>query len=526
MLKVIVADDEERVCRLIRMIVDWESLDMEVIGTASNGIEALELVESLRPDILITDIRMPGCDGLELIEKAKAILPYLQIALISGYAQFEYAQTAINIGVGGYILKPIKKEIITATLKKLGKTCRERVEQASTSERLLQDSHKNSELLRGRLLEDLLSHRLQEPSRDLLEKNYGFMAEGGMLQVFIIKMDCDFKRFHDPSTGFIKKKTEDIFDTTVAPLCQLNIFQMHLSSWYGILNYKNDEQAKIRRALRECLNQLEAHHFGGVEFSLAIGKAANCAEDLPASLQDAQIAIAERLTERTGRLLETGKSELHHDSKKLTEKYIKTMERVADMLSNEEADEALEEMIDEIQSVGLRGYELFSLVMSVGRKFAMHLNLDEDAAIINEFDEQCELCGSAGKLLDYLRSFITEQINNARNRLESASIRPIRIARQFITQHFNEPITLEDICAATGFSMSYFSKLFKKETGEGFSKYLVRVRIDRAKELLRDTDTPVSEICGLVGYSDIKHFTGTFKKMTNLNPGQYRKLYG
>ena len=526
MLKVIIADDEERVCRLIRMIVDWDTLDMEVIGTASNGIEALELVESLRPDILITDIRMPGCDGLELIEKAKAILPYLQIALISGYAQFEYAQTAINIGVGGYILKPIKKEIITATLQKLGNTCRERVELTSTSERLLEDSHKNSELLRGRLLEDLLSHRLQEPSRELLGKNYGFMTEGGLLQVFIIKMDCDYKRFHDPSTSFIKKKTEDIFDTTVAALCQINVFQLYLSSWYGILNYKNGEQSQIRRALRECLNQLEAHCFGGVEFSLAIGKVAVRAEDLPASLQDAQIAIAERLTERTGRLLETGKSDQRHDSKKLTEKYIKTMERVADMLSKEEADEALDEMIGEIQSVGLRGYELFSLVVSVGKKFALRLDLDEDAAIINEFEEQCELCGSAGKLLDYFRSFIIEQINDARSRLESVSIRPIRIARQFITQHFSEPITLEDVCTATGFSMSYFSKLFKKETGEGFSKYLVRVRIDKAKELLRDTDTPVAEICGLVGYSDIKHFTGTFKKMTNLNPGQYRKLYG
>ena len=109
MLKVIIADDEERVCRLVQMIVDWDSLGMEVIGTASNGLEALELLENLRPDILITDIRMPGCDGLELIEKAKAILPHLQIAMISGYAQFEYAQAAMNFDVGGYILKPTFK---------------------------------------------------------------------------------------------------------------------------------------------------------------------------------------------------------------------------------------------------------------------------------------------------------------------------------------------------------------------------------------------------------------------------------
>jgi two-component system response regulator YesN len=526
MLKVLVADDEERVCRLIKMIVDWDSLNMEVIGTAANGLEALELVESLRPDILITDIRMPGCDGLELIEKAKAISPNLQIALISGYAQFEYAQSAINIGVGGYILKPIKKEIITATLAKLGNTCRERAELALASERLLQDSHKNSELLRDRLLEDLLSIRLRKPSRELLERNYGFSAGSELIQVFIIKIDCAYERFHDPSTGFVKRKTEDIFESTVAALCEANVFQLYLSSWYGIINFKKENQAQIRRALRECLNQLEAHHFGGMEFTLAIGKAVDCPEMLPDSMQDAQIAVAERLTEGTGRLLESSKTEQQHDLKKLTEKYIKTMERVADMLSKEEADSAVSEIADEIQNAGLRGHEIFNLVMSAGKKFVLQLSLDEDAAVINEFEEQCELCGSAGKLLDYLRGFLFEQISNARNRLESMAIRPIRIARQFVMQHFDEPITLEDVCDAAGFSISYFSKLFKKETGEGFSKYLVRVRIDRAKELLRDTNTPVAEVCELVGYSDIKHFTGTFKKMTNLNPGQYRKLYG
>ena len=82
------------------------------------------------------------------------------------------------------------------------------------------------------------------------------------------------------------------------------------------------------------------------------------------------------------------------------------------------------------------------------------------------------------------------------------------------------------MAAATGFSVSYFSALFKKETGEGFAKYLTRVRMERAKELLQETNLPVAEICSQVGYSDLKHFNQTFKKVTSLSPGQYRKLYG
>ena len=107
-----------------------------------------------------------------------------------------------------------------------------------------------------------------------------------------------------------------------------------------------------------------------------------------------------------------------------------------------------------------------------------------------------------------------------------AATRPIRVARQYVQQHYHEPITLEQVCEATGFSVSYFSALFKKETGEGFVKYLTRVRISHAKELLQQTNLPVAEICARVGYNDIKHFTQMFKKETNLSPAQYRKLYG
>jgi len=304
------------------------------------------------------------------------------------------------------------------------------------------------------------------------------------------------------------------------------VLQLNLSAGYGILNYSSEKQARIRRALREYLNQLEAHQIGGVEFTLSIGKAVDSAELLPVSMQDAQIAIAERLVEGTGRLLEAGSTDLQPVSRKLVEKYVRAAERVADMLSKEEADGMVNELADEIRNSGLCGYALMELVMTVGKMFAIRLSMDGDAAFLRDFEEQCELCGSVGKLLECLRGFLSEQIKVVLDRFESEAIRPIRVAKNYVLQHFSEPITLEDVCAATGFSVSYFSKLFKKESGEGFSKYLARVRIDRAKELLRETNLPVTEVCDMVGYSDIKHFTGMFKKMTSLSPGQYRRLYG
>ena len=157
MLKVVIADDEARVCQLILMLADWDGLGMEVAGVASNGLEALELVERLRPDILITDIRMPGCHGLELIERAKDKFPQLEIIIISGYAHFEFAQTAIKHGVGDYLIKPIKREELMATLEKLGQRCRQRNQSATEMEQLRRSNQETENLLRLRLPLDILN---------------------------------------------------------------------------------------------------------------------------------------------------------------------------------------------------------------------------------------------------------------------------------------------------------------------------------------------------------------------------------
>ena len=120
----------------------------------------------------------------------------------------------------------------------------------------------------------------------------------------------------------------------------------------------------------------------------------------------------------------------------------------------------------------------------------------------------------------------THLIGQVQESRANESARPIRLAKQYVLQHFSEPITLEEVCEAVGFSISYFSALFKKETGEGFAKYLTRIRIDEAKNLLRETSLSVGEIGEKVGYSDRKHFTSNFRKIVGLNPAEYRKLYG
>lgn len=119
MLKVLIADDEEKICQLIEKLIDWKTLGLSVAAVALNGIDAISKITEHKPDIVITDIRMPGIDGMELIERTKRICPDTEVIIISGYRHFEYAQTAIRYGVRNYLLKPIHKKRINRCITEM-----------------------------------------------------------------------------------------------------------------------------------------------------------------------------------------------------------------------------------------------------------------------------------------------------------------------------------------------------------------------------------------------------------------------
>ena len=529
MLRVVVADDEDRICQLILMLADWDSLGMEVAGAASNGLEALELVDRLHPDILITDIRMPGCHGLDLIQRAKAKFPQLEIVIISGYAHFEFAQTAIKYGVGDYLLKPIKREELMATLEKLGQRCRQRARSAVEVECLRQTNRETVEQLRTRLPLDLLNRRLETVTKEQLWDTYRFRAQPGLCQTVLLKIDDPSGAFSAATMEIIQDKTSKIFHRELSPLCHEVLLAFQKSWGCCLLNYPKERQEAVRKHLRGGLDQLLAQRpiFGPLEFSLALGPATDRVEDLPGCVREVRRAAADRLIQGTGRLLESSPRPPELDREHLLEQYRRAMERGIESADLELLDQAVDRLIQAVRDASrVRGWEVLELAAGAGRMFLLRPEIEGREQLQQKFEAACDRCGRWEQLFQCLRQTQCEQVQAIQERRRSDAARPIREAKQYVLKHYSQPITLEDVCGMVGFSPSYFSALFKKETGEGFAKYLTRVRMERAKELLQRTSLPVSEICTQVGYSDVKHFTQNFKKETNLNPGQYRKLYG
>ena len=219
MQKVIIADDEERICRLIEALVDWRALDMEVAAIAHNGLEAAELVGQLCPDILITDIRMPGCSGLELIERVKKERPELEIIIISGYAHFDYAKSAIKFGVGEYLLKPINKAELTMTLERLRAKIDCRIREREDKQQLERKSKNDVRRLRDLLLERLREQKEEPLSLERLREEYYLDVQPGCFQAIWLKIDCPGEEPGEEGKHIIIERSGRLIESCLAGKC-------------------------------------------------------------------------------------------------------------------------------------------------------------------------------------------------------------------------------------------------------------------------------------------------------------------
>ena len=529
MMKVVIADDEVRICQLILALVDWEALGLKVVGTAHNGLEAIEMVRALRPDILITDIRMPGCSGLELIDQVKRDDQSLEIVIISGYAHFEYAQQAIKYGVGDYLLKPISKTELTVTLQKLaGRICAQR-KNAEDEAQQKKKTQKDVALLRENLISGLLDQKNRKISIGELQEQYGLQVQDGVFQAFLLKMDCGREELSPTASVLLMEKAQEGLQQAVGGRCLEFVSAVQGFACAGILNYAPQKKEEVRRALKSCINQLELQKslFRPVSFSVALGSGKSAPEELDVSMKEALTLIEERIVYGTGRLYERmgGPSALMGSG--ALERYLRDMTHAAEIFDSELLGTVTDTLSKECRETkDVHGYEILETVGSAAEVFAVRTQMAERAEFLEELRRQVKRCSEAAQVFDCLKEFCCGYLARQSAQQESESVRPIRKAKQYIQEHYSEPITQEEVSGMVGLSPAYFSVLFKKTEGEGFARYLINVRMEQAKILLRETNSPVSEICRLVGYNDVKHFTHTFEKAAGVKPAVYRKLYG
>lgn len=551
-LKVVIADDEVRICQLIQALIDWDSLGMKVVGVAHNGEEACEMVQQTQPDILITDIRMPGCSGLELIKKVKELDSTVEVIIISGYAHFEYAQQAISYGVGYYLLKPVNKGELTATLQKLQKKIGERREAQLDHEALVNKAKRDDDHLRANLIDRLLDQPEMPVSQETLLSIYHLKTRPGIYQAFCVKVDYGRsnsrgnneaadrignrgmmgstpREISSSSSEVLMEKVREALERNLKSNSRELVLLIREDYCYGILNYPDSEKESVRRSMKSSLTQMEIQKnmFQHVSFSMAVGNSYKEAGYLADSMQEARKFIQERLVKGDGRVLDRMGEPSELQESELLKKYLREITHAVEISSTQNAAEALETLQNAVnRAKEIRGCEIFELVYAAADIFAASIQIPERTATMEEFRRQCDKCGKIEEVFACLGDFQQKYLQEQADRYENDTIRPVRKAKEYIQNHYSDPLTLEEVSEMVGLSTAYFSALFKKTEGEGFAKYLINVRMEQAKLLLRESNLPVTEICRKVGYNDPKHFTHTFEKAAGVKPSTYRKLYG
>lgn len=536
MLKVIVADDEEKICQLILKLVDWEALDMEVAGTAANGLEALEKIRQMSPDVVITDIRMPGCDGMEMIRQAKQINSDIEFVIISGYRHFEYAQTAIKYGVSDYLLKPVKKEELRSTLEKIRERYLEKTEQLTFEERVRLVLKNDA----GRLRTSYFSGILYPKSRDQeslsledINGHYHYSFRPGCFQVLCIKFDRIPSRDRK-SLEFLADKTSQLAEQIMQE-CSYD-FELYVESSYVymLLNYGEEEKRNVRHQIKSMLDGLIVLEsiMEGLRVTIGAGSVVTSVSQIRQSLRTSRWRVEQRLVSGPGTVIDCEiKESADLVESPLFYDFNTAMTKALESLEPDQVHQVLVQLKNGLmERADITGHEILQMSKEVCNLYLFcmknqKVTIENENGFVERYNAGADDCESVDTLFRFLTGEIERSFSSAAQQKRQEDNRPIRMAKKYMKEHFMEPITLEDVSAMAGFNPTYFSSLFKKETGSSFLEYLSGVRMDEAKRLLRETSFPVASVCEHVGYSDVKYFTKAFIKFTGLKPNEYRKLY-
>lgn len=534
MIKVFLVEDEIIMREGIRNNINWEQEGFEFVGEASDGELAYPLILKLRPDILITDIKMPFMDGLELSRLIKQEMPEIKIIILSGYNEFEYAQESINIGITEYLLKPIVAAKLLEAVRKVGQLVLEEREHREVLKTFEQEHMENVQLARQKLFRRLVleHHAVSDILKEGREIGLDLAADRYNILLFQLfageEVDC-YSESRNLAAGDIEQLT--------ARLPEVIMIELGVEGWVFILKELNGKSlGDVLDGFLENLQEIladyrELEYFGG------IGEPVERLSELGQCFETANHVFAYRYIQGKNQILRSGELpvQIHNDreqqiallevrkiDKKIIEHFLKTglKSEVPDFV-----DKYFERFGEgNMQSFLFRQYVVMDMYFAA-MELLEEIGCDDSDVLKRYGDFQTMAAGIATfeRSREYLQSFL-ESIIELREGVSQKKYHALLLtARNYIREHYDdENISLNSVAASVNLSPNHFSAIFSQETGQTFIEYLTSVRMERARELLRTSSMKTVEIAYAVGYRDPHYFSYLFKKTQDCTPTEFR----
>ncbi|RUT46479.1 response regulator transcription factor [Paenibacillus anaericanus] len=514
MIKVLIVDDEPKLREGLRSFIDWESLGYTVVDTAANGNEALVKFEQYKPDLVLADIRMPGMNGLQLIQKLREIDTDLHILILSGYADFDYAKQAITHRADGYLLKPVDEDELISYLNKI----KTEIQSEQVNE---QWRNVTKVWTREALILSVLSEpKAEDEDATVLSKK---AEELGLLwkhyQVLLISVQSQDETDTKTLT-MLKRRLMEAFEDTGRGW----VFYMH--SQMGVL-LKEPLLSVEREAIYKEIESLVIDT--GDYFSVALGQKVSTFNEIGQSYSDARELIKLHFFLDNGMILcADSLSSAEHNNEDCVDINAHTFSDqiyYALDIGNQEVMKSLVHRAG--QFLVSEGYN----EMEIKRRFAEILTSIHGKVL----KQSPELQSRSKEYADYLTEiygvrtirslfekidfFLLQMMNHLR---EGGKQREVKIMLDLINRNFGDNLKLETLSSVLNYNSAYLGKLFKNETGEYFNTYLDKVRMEKAKALLEE-GFKVYQVAEKVGYTNVDYFHSKFRKYVGTSPSAYRK---
>ena len=533
--RIMLVDDEEEVRKAMIRKMDWEQLGFTVAGDAENGEDALEKLELLEPDVVMTDIRMPYMDGLKLVARIREKYPFIKILIFSGYDDFEYAKQAIKYRVTEYILKPVNGEELAEILKRVRISLDEEIKQRRNIS-MLQESYENSlPMLREVFLNDLVSRgadlsgvapKLKEYGVDILDARKWLAAVIHVDQVEQAE-EQELYRHQELIPISVRKLVEDHLKT----YGRFTVF----NSAEGItliaaVDENNSETGLITLLEDTCK---ESRRMLGVSITVGVGYSCDTLQEIRRSYQTAVDALGYRAIVGCGRTIyindvePVNRGKLQFGAGEEAE-----LTAAIKFGTKDQIGETLRELAVRMDDAKVHDnqYQVYMLTIV---NCLIRLMQQYDLKMSGMFDSEDHYADII-KRICRRESFAEEMIpiacrmNEALNQARDNTTRKVIVeAKEYIQENYADPeLSVDVLCRHLHMSPAYFSTVFKKETGQTYVNYLTEVRLQKAEELLEQTDDKTYEIAQKVGYQEQNYFSYVFKKKYGISPTKYRGTRG
>lgn len=535
-IKVFLVEDEMVIRRGIKNSIDWEKEGYIFCGEASDGELAYPMIIKEKPDILITDIRMPFMDGLELCKLVKKELPNIKILILSGYDEFDYAKEAIRLGVTEYLLKPISSGKLLEALNGVSESIRREKEDKDLVRKYMEEMRENTEHEKQKFFEQMIAGNLS--MADALEtgKKYEMNLSAGMYNLLLFRFTLGEE---NRKSGELLGEAEYAIEKLTERLEYVFEFQRGVEGWAFLLMADNEEQMSER--VKELSKDLEEimKNYSTIAYFGGIGQPVARLRELEESFREAERALAARFTMELNRIISVEDIRMAQNVDTLDDIEItsfgeieKTMTMLEKFLNNgaeDEIDEFVDVYINELPEENLKSVLMRQYII-MDAYIVMMSFCEKIEGIEGEMQAQSEELKNSMKTIqtleeikNYIRMLL-KKIIGVRDTISGRRYSDIiEIAKDQIRKtYMSDEISLNTIAAEVGMSPSYFSSIFSKEMGKTFVEYLTEIRMDRAKELLMCSSMKTSEIGYEVGYKDPHYFSYIFKKTQNCTPKEFR----